>query len=59
MTCETVTGAFRLLDAAFERATLYRTRLKRLKEIISRATATGTNALRAIYSGSHAAQRGG
>ncbi len=33
MTWRTVAGAFRLLDAAFERATLYRTRLKRLKEI--------------------------
>ncbi|MFP1462875.1 hypothetical protein ACLB1E_20110 [Escherichia coli] len=41
-------GRSALLDAAFERATLYRTRLKRLKRSISRATATGTNALRAI-----------
>lgn len=41
-------GRSALLDAAFERATLYRTRLKRLKEINQPATATGTNALRAI-----------
>ena len=40
-------GRSALLDAAFDRASLYRSRLKRLKILTSRVLATGMNAARA------------
>ncbi|MFP1527508.1 hypothetical protein ACLB1R_07405 [Escherichia coli] len=52
-------GRSALLDAAFERATLYRTRLKRLKEINQPGYSYWSECASPFFSGSHAAQRGG
>ena len=49
MTSPNSLGRSALLDAAFERATLYRGRLKRLKEINQPDIATGMNAPRGHF----------